>query len=41
MAADPGGIGGSSAFSATNKGRRFYIDIEFSPEFDPDGAFCL
>ncbi|MGH7025816.1 hypothetical protein [Brevundimonas sp.] len=41
MAADRGGIGGSSVFSATNEGRRFYIDVEFSPEFDPEGAFYL
>lgn len=41
MAADPGGVGGASVFSATNEGRRFNIDIAFRPEFDPDGAFHL
>jgi len=41
MADDLSGIGGSSLFSATNEGRRFNIDIEFRPEFDPDGAFHL
>jgi hypothetical protein len=41
MDADRDGIGGSSVFTATNEGRRFNIDIAFSPEFDPEGAFYL
>lgn len=41
MEADRDGIGGSSLFNATNEGRRFNIDLEFRPEFDPDGAFHL
>lgn len=41
MATDLDGIGGSSVFNATNPGRRFNIDIEFRPEFDPEGAFHL
>ena len=41
MAADLSGIGGSSVFNATNRGRRFNIDVEFRPEFDPNGAFHL
>ena len=39
--ADLTGVGGSSVFNATNEGRRFNIDIEFRPEFDPDGSFHL
>jgi hypothetical protein len=38
---DLGSIGGSSVFNATNGGRRFNIDIEFRPEFDPNGTFHL
>jgi hypothetical protein len=34
-------IGGSSVFNATHVERRFNIDIDFRPEFDPDGAFHL
>lgn len=41
MAADPGGIGGSTVFYAMNAGTRFDIDIGFRPEFDPDGVFHL
>lgn len=41
MAASLDGIGGSSVFTATHEQRRFNIDIEFRPEFDPDGAFHL
>ncbi|MBX9460154.1 MAG: hypothetical protein KL785_02485 [Brevundimonas sp.] len=41
MDADLGEVGGSSVFNATNEGRRFNIDIEFRPEFDPEGAFHL
>lgn len=41
MAADLGGIGGSTVFHARHEGRRFDIDIGFRPEFDPDGAFHL
>jgi hypothetical protein len=41
METDLSGIGGSSVFNATNKGRRFNIDIMFRPEFDPAGSFHL
>lgn len=41
MAASLDGIGGSSVFTATHVQRRFNIDIEFRPEFDPEGAFHL
>lgn len=41
MRTDRGGIGGSSVFTATHVGTRFNIDIEFRPEFDPEGAFQL
>lgn len=41
MDADKTGIGGSSIFFATNVGRRFNLDVEFRPEFDPEGAFHL
>src|SRR6476661_295990 len=41
MDGDLTGIGGSSVFHATNEGRRFNIDVEFRPEFDPEGAFHL
>jgi hypothetical protein len=41
MDGDLTGLGGSSVFNATNEGRRFNIDIEFRPEFDPDGSFHL
>lgn len=41
MRTDLSGIGGSSVFNATNEGRRFNIDVEFRPEFDPEGAFHL
>lgn len=33
--------GGSSLFSATNEHRRFWIDVEWRPEFDPEGEFRL
>lgn len=36
-----GELGGSSLFYATNAGRRFNIDVEFRPEFDPGGAFHM
>lgn len=37
---DPhGGLGGSSLFSAVNEQRRFWIDVEWRPEFDPAGAY--
>lgn len=39
--AENGDFGGSTLFSATNEGRRFWIDVEFRPEFDPGGAFHL
>lgn len=41
MATDLAGVGGSSVFHATNEGRRFNIDVEFRPEFDPEGSFHL
>ncbi|KQY84590.1 hypothetical protein [Brevundimonas sp. Root1423] len=41
MASDLSGVGGSSVFHATNEGRRFNIDVEFRPEFDPEGSFHL
>lgn len=41
MRSDLEGIGGSSVFFATNAGRRFNLDVEFRPEFDPEGAFHL
>lgn len=41
MAENHEGIGGSSTFNATNQGRRFNIDVEYRPEFDPEGAFHL
>ncbi|HEX8662047.1 MAG TPA: hypothetical protein VF686_09270 [Brevundimonas sp.] len=41
MATDVTGVGGSSVFHATNESRRFNIDVEFRPEFDPDGSFHL
>lgn len=34
-------FGGSSQFSAVNEQRRFWIDIEWRPEFDPKGEFCM
>ena len=36
-----GDFGGSSLFYAENPARRFAIDVEFRPEFDPDGHFHL
>ena len=41
MESDLSGIGGSSVFNATHPGSRFNIDVEFRPEFDPEGAFHL
>ena len=43
---DPAGegdpsYGGSSVFMATNEGRRFLIDVEWRPEFDPEGSFRM
>lgn len=34
-------FGGSSLFMATNEGRRFRIDVEWHPEFDPDGSYHM
>lgn len=39
--AENGDFGGSSLFYAVNEMRRFVIDVEFVPEFDPQGSFCL
>ena len=36
-----GWFGGSSLFYAVNKGRRFMIDVEWRPEFDPSGNFRM
>lgn len=33
--------GGSSVFLATNEARRFRIDVEWQPEFDPEGSFRM
>ena len=38
---EDGDFGGSSIFHATNSGRRFMIDVEFRPEFDPSGQFYM
>jgi len=38
---EDGDFGGSSIFHATNSGRRFSIDVEFRPEFDPSGQFYI
>lgn len=42
---DPGNadeaFGGSSLFMATNEGRRFRIDVEWRPEFDPNGSYRM
>lgn len=38
---EEGDFGGSSVFYAFNEGRRFSIDVEFRPEFDPTGRFEL
>jgi hypothetical protein len=41
MDADLTEVGGSSQFYASNPGRRFDIDVEFTPEFDPEGVFVM
>lgn len=33
--------GGSSVFMATHEARRFVIDVEWRPEFDPEGRFRM
>lgn len=33
--------GGSSVFMATHEARRFLIDVEWRPEFDPEGSFRM
>jgi hypothetical protein len=38
---EDGDFGGSSIFRAVNRGRRFSVDVEFQPEFDPTGHFQL
>lgn len=38
---EEGDFGGSSIFYATHAGRRFFIDVEFRPEHDPEGHFYL
>lgn len=39
--AEGGGFGGSSLFMATHESRRFQIDVEWRPEFDPEGRYLL
>lgn len=42
--AEPGeehAYGNSSVFMATHEARRFRIDVEWRPEFDPEGSFRL
>ncbi|KAB7644358.1 hypothetical protein [Polymorphobacter fuscus] len=39
--AERGDFGGSSVFRAVNERQRFSVDVEFRPEFDPDGKFHL
>lgn len=41
MDADLSQVGGSTQFHAVNPGTRFDVDVEFTPEFDPAGAFVL
>jgi hypothetical protein len=41
LRAEDGDFGGSSIFGAQNEGRRFSIDVTFTPEFDPEGEFQL
>lgn len=38
---DEEGFGGSSLFSAVHEQNRFWIDVEWRPEFDPEGAYHL
>jgi hypothetical protein len=38
---EAGDFGGSTVFSATNRGMRFNVDVAFRPEFDPNGHFEL
>lgn len=38
---EAGDFGGSSVFRASHATRRFSIDVEFRPEFDPSGCFHL
>lgn len=39
--AENGDFGGSSVFLASNHNQRFFIDVEFRPEHDPEGSFHL
>lgn len=39
--AEGGAFGGSSLFMATHEQLRFRIDVEWRPEFDPDGRYEL
>ena len=36
-----GFFGGSSLFSAVHEQRRFWLDVEWSPEDEPDGCYRL
>jgi hypothetical protein len=36
-----GELGGSSLFAAYNEYRRFWIDVSWQPEFDPNGSYQL
>lgn len=39
--AEGGAFGGSSLFMATHEQMRYRIDVEWRPEFDPDGSYHL
>jgi len=39
--AEGGAFGGSSLFRATHEQCRFLIDVEWRPEFDPEGSYRL
>ncbi len=36
-----GFFGGSSLFSSTNEHKRLWLDVEWRPEDDPSGEYCL
>ncbi|MDG2532378.1 hypothetical protein P6144_01860 [Sphingomonas sp. HITSZ_GF] len=38
---EDGDFGGSSVFYASNRNQRFFLDVEFRPEHDPEGRFYL
>lgn len=39
--AEEGAFGGSSLFMATHEQMRYRIDVEWRPEFDPEGSYNL